>query len=82
MIAVRVLFLGPAKDFAKTDSSALDLREGATVNEARRELTKRFPQLGKGLATMRLAVNQEFVVDTEILRADDVLAVIPPVSGG
>ena len=82
MIAITELFLGPARDFAKTDSAVLDLGAGTTVGDARRAVAERFPRLGKGLATMRIAVNQEFVADTEILRAGDELAVIPPVSGG
>ena len=82
VMAIRVLFLGPAKDIAKTDSAVLDLRSGATVGEARHALTERFPRLSAGLTKMRLAVNQEFVADAVILRAGDELAVVPPVSGG
>ena len=82
MISVTVLFLGPAKDLTRVESVALDLRLGATVGDARRALAERFPRLGGGLSKMRLALNQEFVVDTQVLRAGDELAVVPPVSGG
>jgi molybdopterin converting factor small subunit len=82
MMAIRVLFLGPAKDFAMVGSAALDLRSRATIGDAQRALAGRFPRLSEGLATMRIAVNQEFVADTVTLRAGDELAVVPPVSGG
>ena len=82
MISITALFLGPAKDVTKVESVALDLRMGATVGEARRTLAERFPRLGEGLSKMRLALNQEFVAETQVLHTGDELAVIPPVSGG
>ena len=82
MIAITVLFLGPAKDLTKAESASLEIGVGMTVGEARRAIAERFPRLGRGLDRMRLAVNEEFVAETRVLRAGDELAVVPPVSGG
>ena len=79
---VRVLFLGPSRDFARTDETSLSLDDGATVGQARRALASIYPGLGPALPTIRFAVNQAFVVDTVVLAEDDELALIPPVSGG
>ncbi len=77
-----MLFLGPSGDFAGTDSAALELADEATISNLREVLLERFAGLRGGLDTMRLAVNEEFATDVTILRDNDEVALIPPVSGG
>lgn len=79
---VRVLFLGPAKDFAGTDGHSIDLEVGSTVGRLRELLAQRYTRLGKALSSIRMAVNNEFVSDDHLLESDDEVALIPPVSGG
>ena len=82
MISIKIVFLGPAKDFAKAESATLELADGATIANLRRELSKRYPSLAAALPTIRFGVNQEFADDDTILTANDEVALIPPVSGG
>ncbi len=82
MISVHVLFLGPAKDFANTETTSLDLAEGSTVADLRVVLADRFPKLRDALPTIRFATNEEFATDETVLNSGDEVALIPPVSGG
>ncbi len=82
MISIKVVFLGPAKDFARAESASLELADGATLADLRGELAERYPGLGPALPTIRMAVNQEFADDDTSLTAGDEVALIPPVSGG
>ena len=82
MLRVTVEFWGPARDVAKTESTVLELDEGACLGDVRRMLQSRNPQLDVGLRSMRLAVHEAFAADAHPMKNGDVVAVIPPVSGG
>ena len=82
MISIRVVFLGPAKDFARVESACVELADGATLADLRGKLVERYPGLTPALATIRWAVNQEFADDDTVLTDGDEVALIPPVSGG
>ncbi len=45
-------------------------------------LVSRSPRLAGGLESVRFAVNEEFVESSHVVRDGDVVALIPPVSGG
>jgi molybdopterin converting factor subunit 1 len=82
MPRINILFLGPARDWAKGDNAALEVAEGATVADLRRVLAERYEGLGPALNSIRFAVNETFVCDESVLQAGDEVALIPPVSGG
>lgn len=82
MMKVRVLFFGPARDFAPKDGVELDIPEGASVKDALQKLVEKFPTLKDPLARWRIAVNAEYADLTTALKDGDEMALIPPVSGG
>jgi sulfur-carrier protein len=51
-----------------------------TVRQLREELKKNYSL--SSVSSIMIAVNEEFVTDEEIIREGDVVALIPPVSGG
>lgn len=53
---------------------------GRTVEELWRWATEKYPDFLSGAA--RVAVNEEYALPTDVLEAGDVVAFIPPVSGG
>ena len=53
---------------------------GKTVAELKAEMTKMY-KLQK-MDTVMTAINEEFATDEEVIREEDVIAFIPPVSGG
>ena len=81
-ITVRVLFFGGAKDVAGAQSLELILQSPAKLADATRQLFEQFPDLKRFGRSLLFAVNQEYASPETEVRADDELAVFPPVSGG
>lgn len=79
---VRVLFFGVLKDLAGQSGEFLDLPEGALVRDVLAHYESRAPGFNKSLASLAVAVNQEYAGPETRLRSDDEIALLPPVSGG
>jgi molybdopterin converting factor small subunit len=87
---IQVLFFASAKDAARTPSLSLPLPSSSTpytLSHLAKDLVGRYPgKLVNILETSTWAVNEEMVPDEEVegqvLRGGDVVAVLPPVSGG
>ena len=78
----RVLLFARAQDLAGARSVTLELPEGTTVADLRRQLAEAQPALAALLERSALAVNGEFAeADMTIPPAAEV-ALLPPVSGG
>jgi MoaE-MoaD fusion protein len=71
------------RERAGSESIELELDDGATVADAMRALG-RCGELADLLARLpvQMAVNRDYATAATRLRADDELALIPPVSGG
>src|SRR5690349_9279950 len=80
---VRIRLFAQLRERAGAQYIDAALPDGATVAEALAELAAR-PPLGELLARLpvRMAVNRELAEPDTALRADDELALLPPVSGG
>jgi molybdopterin converting factor subunit 1 len=76
---VRVQLFAAARELAGSRELVV---EAATVGEARRRLVEACPSLGPLAARSLMAVNAEYADDETAVAAGDVLALIPPVSGG
>ncbi len=70
-----------AKQLAGTDLLEVDLPRGATVGQLRDCVAATTPALAPLLPGMTFAVNAEYANDRTVLRLDDDIACIPPVSG-
>ena len=79
---VTVLLFAAARDAAGMPETMLELPAGATAGDAVEALARRFPRLGAWRRAVRVAVNETYADDATKLREGDVVAVIPPVSGG
>jgi sulfur-carrier protein len=79
---VEVLFFAQLKDVFGTERRALDAKEGVTVKELFGELVReaKTPYLEK--MPLLYAVNEEMVAASWQLSDRDVVAFLPPVSGG
>jgi len=60
----------------------LDIREGATVRQLRERLGEEYPVTQAFLPTLVCAVGEEYVPGDYVLQEGDMVALIPPVSGG
>jgi molybdopterin synthase catalytic subunit len=79
---VRVLFFGMLKDLLGRSADSVDLPEGATVRDVIAHYAAAVPRLKESLPSLALAVNQQYAVPDTKLKADDEVALLPPVSGG
>lgn len=80
---VTLLFFAAARDVAGCSKLGLDLPESVhDVNELLVWLGSTYPGFMPYLPCLRIAQNEHFADGTSILEPGDVLAVIPPVSGG
>lgn len=79
---VQVAYLGPARDWAGVEGETFEVEGDGRLDELVAQIVAARPGLGRSLASLRFAVNEEFVAQDAPLADGDEVAVIPPVSGG
>jgi molybdopterin converting factor subunit 1 len=77
-----VKLFAAARELAGCGEIGIELPAGATVGELRVSLVVAAPALAALAERSMLAVNEEYAIDATLLRESDVVALIPPVSGG
>lgn len=80
MIQVRVLAFGVLKDALGGREVSLELSEGATVADLLAEVARRYPKAR--LEGIAVGVNAEYASAGQVLKANDEVGLLPPVSGG
>ena len=78
---IELLFFGIASDLVGKNSIDFKLAKNATVKSLKTALITDYSAL-KNIADFAIAVNEEYAEDELILKENDVVAIIPPVSGG
>ncbi|MBI9040294.1 MoaD/ThiS family protein [Lutibacter sp.] len=78
---IQILFFGITTDLTGENSITFELTSDSSVGILKVALKDRFPNL-KYLHQFAIAVNEEYAEDNLILYENDVVAIIPPVSGG
>jgi sulfur-carrier protein len=76
---IKVLFFAELEEIVGSRELSIE-KDEMTVPEVKDYLKKQFPTLPVDKAMM--AVNEEYVEETDVVKANDVVAFIPPVSGG
>jgi len=79
---VRVLFFGGLKDLAGKSTDLLELPDGALVRDVLAHYLAQVPGMRELVASLAVAVNEEYASAETTLKADDEVALLPPVSGG
>jgi len=79
---VNVLYFGIVRERLGCGAESMDLPSDARVSDLLHVLEKRHGSLKKGVESLRIAVNREYVDSDHALTENDEVAVIPPVSGG
>ena len=79
---VHLLYFGIIRERLGRREETLDVPEGTTVGQITTSLSERHGDLATGVASLRVAVNLEYVDSARVLAEGDEIAVIPPVSGG
>jgi molybdopterin converting factor small subunit len=78
---IEVIAYGIAKDIINGASLTMDVAAAVSVGTIREALLADYPAFA-GLASLQLAVNAEYVNDEFVLKENDEVVIIPPVSGG
>ena len=81
---VEVLYFARSREVAGTSSETFELTDGATTSELLDNILQRHPVMKDVLGTCVFAVNQQYcgLAEARPLKHQDVVAVIPPLSGG
>lgn len=79
---MKILLFGITREI--TGQSRIEVPAGAgitTVKTLKNWLGKQYPAM-EGLSSLAVAVDSEYAEDGDLLRDDQEIALIPPVSGG
>ena len=79
---IEVLYFAGAREATGTGSETLEVPIGTTVASLREALALKHPPLVASLPRIRFAVGERFAAEGDEVGAGDVVALIPPVSGG
>lgn len=83
MVTLRVLYFGGLRDALGIAEETLTLPDDVcTVGDLCTYLSSRHRPYAEGRGCVRVARNEAFAGDVERLWSGDVIALIPPVSGG
>lgn len=77
----RIKAFGITREILNGNELVIELPQGATVADLKRELFGRYPRLTR-LSSLFVAVNTEYAPEDQRLTEDCEIALIPPVSGG
>lgn len=78
---ITILLFGITTDLLKASSLSLSIEKNSSIKALKKLLLDEYPQLSK-INTYTIAVNESYASDETILNENDVVAIIPPVSGG
>jgi MoaD family protein len=81
-VKVRVQFYAQLRDLAGAQTFDVDLADGATVSDLLQELYTKIPGLRAHDKTILVGAGVEFVDRSYRLKADEEIAIMPPVQGG
>jgi molybdopterin converting factor subunit 1 len=82
MVTVQVRLFAGLREMIGARQIAVSLADGATVGELQDRITEDHPVLRPFMPTVVCAVGEEYVSSSHVLREGDLVALIPPVSGG
>jgi len=78
---ITVLLFGIIRDVIGENTLKLDLEKAISIGQLKQDLLKKYNNLQQ-YSNFSIAVNEEYVDLNYFLQPNDVVALIPPVSGG
>lgn len=76
---INILLFAHLQEAVGASTLSVELSD-VTVTQVKEWMEQHYPQLT--LQQMMTAINEEFAMDTTIVRSGDTIAFIPPISGG
>ena len=81
MIKIQLLLFGITTDLLGTSSLVFDIKTSSSIKKLKESLLDTYPQL-ENINSYAIAVNEVYASNETELKENDVVAIIPPVSGG
>lgn len=81
LMEIQVMAFGIARDILSGSKASFELPKEATVGALKQQILSEHPDFSK-LASLKVAVNEEYREDEFPLSEGDEVVIIPPVSGG
>ncbi|MFY9243403.1 MAG: MoaD/ThiS family protein [Polaribacter sp.] len=78
---IKTLFFGITTDLINASEIQIIVDEKTSIKKFKTVLKEKFPKL-ENINSYAIAVNEEYAEDDFILKENDIVAIIPPVSGG
>ena len=78
---IKTLFFGITTDLVGGSQLEIETPVNTSVNDFKENLKEKYSQL-ENINSYAIAVNESYANDDVVLQENDVVAVIPPVSGG
>jgi molybdopterin converting factor subunit 1 len=78
---IKILFFGIVRDITNKNSFDIDIDSSMNIEQFVSLLQDKFTGF-PDITSFTIAVNEEYVEKDFVLKANDVVAIIPPVSGG
>ncbi len=78
---IKILFFGIIKDVINKNNLEIELPKSSSISDLKIILFKNYVNL-KSYKNFAVAVNEVYKDDSYLLQDSDVIALIPPVSGG
>ena len=81
---MKIKYFAWLKDITNTESDTFDNANIYDIDGLKKYIEKKYPDLKKYIDqdVLRIAVNQEYIIENICLNANDEIAIFPPVSGG
>jgi|TARA_B110000902_G_scaffold231667_1_gene274092 molybdopterin synthase sulfur carrier subunit len=78
---IELLFFGSIQDVIGKRTEKVTLSSSLSIKEFRVFLEEKYPKL-KTQTQFSMAINMEYATDEQLIENGDMVALIPPVSGG
>ena len=78
---IKILFFGISSDLVGLSNLDFEVDKALTVKKLKILLKNKYVHL-KNLDVYAIAVNENYAIDDLVLKENDEVAIIPPVSGG
>ncbi|CAI8165066.1 MAG: Molybdopterin synthase sulfur carrier subunit [Polaribacter sp. SA4-10] len=78
---INILLFGIITDLLETSKLEIQVSENSTVADLKDKLLSKYSQL-ENIDSYSIAVNENYADDKLNLQENDIVAIIPPVSGG
>ena len=79
---IKVLYFSSIKDKLKKKEDIFNIEENSSLEDLIFLLKEKYPEIAESLDKSMFAVNEEYTDKSTKLKEGDVIAIIPPVSGG